>query len=348
MRSIIALLCLLSALAHAEWTLVVPQEPGSGTAVWSELIARHLSKQLNEPVVIRHIPGAKDIPGFNKWHNEMRDQPKTIMVSHGGNAVSYLVDKVDYDYGQYASVGMMNLDIVVGIKKGANPKTDKLKFAYSSGAEPDGIAMALMACGPKSTTIAYLNCFRDRFVWINSMKGNERRMAYIRNELNVTRETPAAWNKFYTEMTDTVVWFTHGVYDFKQGKQVDDANYPGFLFETVYEKTWGEKPKGELYRAYVLARTFRDSMQKALWVNKDNPHTEQLRKALRSMTQDPASTSDIERDSGKYGWILGRDGDKVVSTLRRSVTEQKLKTLGFWFDNAYQFKTVFKPELVSK
>ena len=39
--------------------------------------------------MVRHIPGARDIPGFNKFHNDLRFDDKTIMVAHGGNGVSY-------------------------------------------------------------------------------------------------------------------------------------------------------------------------------------------------------------------------------------------------------------------
>ena len=61
--------------------------------------------------------GARDIPGFNKFHNELQNDPKTIMVSHGGNGVSFLNEKVDYNYSDYESVGLMNLNIIVASRK---------------------------------------------------------------------------------------------------------------------------------------------------------------------------------------------------------------------------------------
>lgn len=61
----------LATSALADYTLIVPQEPGKGTSVWGEIIAKNLEKFLpdGEKVVIRHIPGARDIPGYNKFHN---------------------------------------------------------------------------------------------------------------------------------------------------------------------------------------------------------------------------------------------------------------------------------------
>ena len=137
MKKFIALVatCLTMATAQAEYRMIVPQEAGNGTAVWASIIARHLEKQLGEPIVIQHIPGAKDIPGFNEFHNKLRNDPKTIMVSHGGNGIGYLVDRVDYDYKFYDSIGMMNLNIVVGkhIGNPADGKERKLRIAGSSG-----------------------------------------------------------------------------------------------------------------------------------------------------------------------------------------------------------------------
>ena len=81
---------MFTTVAHADYTMVVPQKPGGGTSVWAEIVAKELEKYLCENINIKHIPGARDIPGFNKWHNEMRDDDKVIMVSHGGNCVAFI------------------------------------------------------------------------------------------------------------------------------------------------------------------------------------------------------------------------------------------------------------------
>ena len=141
----------IMSAAQADYTLIVPQAPGKGTSVWAGIIAKNLSKFLDEPVVIRHIPGARDIPGFNKFHNDLRMDDKTIMVAHGGNGVSYLLDKVDYNYFDYELIGSMNNDIVLGKHAGADEKSGNWKIAGGSGFEPDGAAVAMLLCGPQGT-----------------------------------------------------------------------------------------------------------------------------------------------------------------------------------------------------
>ena len=352
-KLLIALLASVGIMsaAQADYTLIVPQAPGGGTAVWASIVAQNLSKYTDEPVVIRHIPGARDIPGFNEFHNKLRFDNKTIMVAHGGNGVSFLLDKVDYDYRQYDSIGMMNLDIVVGKRVGTDAKKDTFKVAGGSGLEPDGMAMAMMVCGPQpaGSIDAYLKCFKERIVWINGINGAERRLGFLRGELNTTRESPPAWIKFWSDKEkNNEVWFTHGTYDLKSKKQVPDENFPGTQFEDQYKKLWGKYPEGELYEAYRLTRNWRDVIQKSLWVNKGNPNTEKLRTALNKMLADPEAVAAIEKDSGKYSWIVGNDGNAVINELSKLITETSLKGAVKWNQEAYGFPSVYKPQLLNK
>ena len=132
LTSAVAALAITATTALADITVVNPQKPGGGTTVWTEIIMKELEKHLGERIVIRNIPGARDIPGINKFHNELRFDENTIVVTHGGNGVSFLQEEVDYNYAEYDSIGLMNLNIIMGKVKGAD--MDKAKFAGTSGA----------------------------------------------------------------------------------------------------------------------------------------------------------------------------------------------------------------------
>lgn len=346
-QALLLSLSVATTSALAEYIMIVPQKPGGGTSVWAGLVAQGLEKHLDEKIVIRHIPGAKDIPGLNEFHNKLRYNDNVIMVSHGGNGVSYLVDEIDYDYKNYTSIGMMNLNIVLGRKDELDPKQDRITLAGGSGLEPDGMAVAMLACGNLPTVEDYAACWEQKVTWVNGVGGGERRLGFQRGEFNTTRESVAAWFKFYQNMTENKLWFHHGLFDLQTSQQVDDPNFPaGYQFEDVFQQYWGEKPTGEFYEAYTLSRAFRDVLQKALWVNKGNPNTEKLRTALRAMLQDPKTMAELEKNTGEYEWIVGDDGDLVVDMLRKNITKKKLQTLVWWHDNAYRFKSVYKPELI--
>lgn len=342
----LAMLAFGASSAQADFTMVIPQKPGGGTSVWAQIVAKELSKKLGESITLRHIAGARDIPGFNEFQNELQFDDDIMMVSHGGNGVSFLQEKVDYDYSNYSSIGMMNLTIVLGKWR----DMEKISFAAGSGNVPDGIALALLTCGPDKSVEAYKQCFDEEVLWVNGMSSGERRLAFLRKELTVTRENPAAYKKHVQPLIEegnVETWFTHGLLDKDSGNHVDDPNFPGLQFEKVFERTWGVAPSGELYDAYKLVKSYRDALQKAIWVRKGNPNTERLRRAMTEMINDPESTKVFHEKVGKYEWIVGDDGDKVVAILKGLTTRNSLTTLIEWNRSVFGLDSVFKESLVN-
>lgn len=336
-----------ATVAKADYTFLVPQPPGGGTSVWATIIGRELEKKLGERIIIQHLPGAKDIPGPNKFQKELRFDDKTIMVAHGGNAESFLIDKIEYRYEDWAPIGLMNLNIVVSKRPDQNVE-NLVKFAAGSGNTPDAMAVTMLVCGPQPDIAAYVACYNQKVRYVPNMSGGERRLAYLRGELNVHRETPSAYRKYFDGKPESAVWFTHGVLNLATGKVDDDVNYPGVLFETVYQKRWGVPPAGDLFDAYGLIRSYRDYLQKSLWVNKGNPNTEKLRKALRDMLADPISVSAIEDDSGRYEWVVGDDVHRGMGVLRSMTREKPLRVLVDWLTVTQRYEAIFKPELVQR
>lgn len=347
-KRLLFVLAMASSVAHADYKFIVPQEPGGGTSVWASIVARELEKKLGEKIVLEHIPGARDIPGANKFQKELRFDNKTVMIAHGGNAESFLIEKVEYNYRDWDPIGLMNLTIVVGNRRDSDPYR-QIRFAAGSGNNPDAMAMVLLQCGPKPNMEAYLSCYNERFKFVKGMKANERRLAYMRGELNVQRETPAAYNKHLLAIPENTLWFSHGILDLKTGRVVSDSNYPtAGSFQEVYKRKWGTEPQGDLYDAYLLVKQYRDVLQKSLWVNKNNPNTEKLRQALRDMLADPQAVAAIERDTGRYPWLVGRDVEKAQVALDQLTTRKALKDLVWWSSRAFGVEAYYKEEIANK
>jgi hypothetical protein len=342
--TVFALVTATSALA--EYTMIVPQKPGGGTSVWAEIVARELEKYLGEKIVLVHIPGARDIPGFDEFHNSLQFDDKTIMVSHGGNGVSFLQEEVDYNYAEYESVGLMNLNIIAGKLKGVDLTAGGVRFAAGSGNDPEAMAMTMLICGPDLTVDEYINCFGENVTWVKGMDGGERRLAFKRGELNGTRENPAAYKKHVETDENVEIWFHHGILDPVTGNHNDDPNFLGYQFEALFEKQWGVAPSGDFYDAYKLAKSFRDGLQKALWVSADNPNLETLRAALTEMVNNEESRYAIEQDVGKYEWLIGEDANELRDTLFSMISEQALTDLVNFNQTALGLDSVFKEELV--
>jgi hypothetical protein len=332
--------------AMAEVTMVVPQKPGQGTTVWADIVKKELEKHLGEKITLRLIPGARDIPGINAWHNDLRFDENTIVVTHGGNGVSFLQEQVDYNYAEYDSVGLMNLNIIAGKRIGDD--MSKPRFPAGSGMVPEAFAMTLMLCGPDKSVDEYIACFKENVVWVKGMSGSERRLAFKRGDLNGTRENPATFQKHVEPDTNAELWFHHGLLDPTTGNHVDDTNYPaGYQVEQIFEARWGVAPSGEFYDAYKLVKSFRDGLQKAIWVNKGN---EVLRKrmiaAMYAMKNDADSMAAIEAKNGKYEWFIGDDGDQMRDTLMTFITEDALKNLVKFNKEALGLKSIYKADLV--
>ena len=337
----------LATTAFADITLVVPQKPGAGTTVWTEIVAKELEPFLGESINIKMIPGARDIPGFDKWHNKLRFEDDHFMVSHGGNGVAFLQEQVDYDYSQYESIGLMNLNIITAIRNDADET--RPAFAAGSGMVPEAFAMTLLICGPDKSVDEYVECFKEHVTWVPGMSGGERRLAFKRGELTGTRENPAAFKKHAIpsiEAGDARLWFHHGILDAASGVHRDDPNYPGYQLEDLFEQKWGVRPSGEFYDAYVLVKSFRDGLQKAIWANKDNPNSKRLQAALVAMTQDEKAMANLLAKVGNYKWLIGDDGDQQRDTLMTFVTEDALRNLVKFNTEALGLASIYKGHLI--
>jgi len=314
---------ILSSRASAEFVFIVPQEPGGGTSVWATVIAGELEKKLNERIAIRHIPGARDIIGFEKFHKELRFDDNAIMVSHGGNAVSFLQEKVTYDYSAYDPIAIMNNNIIVSRLNNFDWKKDKIIFPERSGGVPESMGLALLVGGPH----AWDN-WEQRVVYVKGMETPDCRLAFRRGEINVTRENPAAYKKYVEQIENAVIFFHHGLFDPETKKFKQDPNFKDSpTLEELYSQTWGEASSGALYDAYKMVKAWRDGIQKALWVNKGNPNRDRLRKAVSEMLADPESLANIQEKLGTYPWLVGEDAKTFVDSLYPLVTEPALRTL---------------------
>ena len=342
---VISLGIVTSALAET-FTFVVPQKPGSGTTVWTEIVLKELARFMpGHTLKLRNFPGARDIPAVNAFQNELRFDDTIIMVSHGGNGVSFLQEQVDYNYADWESIGMMNLNIIVGKRLDAD--LDNIIFASNPGRVPDAMALALLLCGKLDSIDAYTTCFKSKVTFVPGFKkGGDRRLAFKRGELTVDRENPAAYKKHIAPNEEAEVWFHHGILQ-ADGSHADDPNYPGLQLETLYEQKWGEAPSGPMYDAYVLVKSFRDAMQKAFWVNAGNPNAELLQKALLEMSKDEQAIKAIQKKVGKYEWVIGAEGNARRDTLMTFVTEDALRDLVKFSNEALNIEAVYKESILN-
>jgi len=346
MLRILFALLLITSVAKADYTLVVPQKPSGGTSVWSQIVVAEWEKHLGEKIILKYLPGARDQMGPNQFQNELRFDDKTILVSHGGNGISYLIEPVEYNYFDWDSIGHMNLNIIVGADDMvANRCCQDIKFSAGSGMIPEIMAITMLMGGPDMDPYKAYNKY---ITFVKGMSGSERRLAFMRGDLNATRENPAAYKKHVMPLIEKGVaetWFHHGILDVESGTHVKDPNFTEPTFEELYYDMYMTQPSGDFYDAYKLVKSWRDSLQKAFWVNKNNPNKQKLIDALNKMIADPQSVAAIEKKVGKYEWRVGEDGNNTVKILKSFITPEALKTLVDFTDIELGYNTVYKEDL---
>ena len=346
MFRIITALLMMTSVAVADYNLIVPQKPSGGTSVWSQIVVQEWEKHLGEKINLVYKPGARDQLGPNEFQNKLRFDDKTILVSHGGNGISYLVEPVDYNYLDWESIGQMNLNIIVGARKNANTLNGPIKFSAGSGMTPEIMAITMLLGGPGAD---YDRVFAEKIVWVKGMSGSERRLAFRRGDLNGTRENPAAYKKHVQPLTKdgtAFTWFHHGLLNVKTGQHDKDPNFKEPTFEALFESTHGVAPSGDFYDAYKLVKSWRDALQKAFWVNRGNPNKAKLVAALDRMIADPVSVAAIQKKVGQYEWRTGAEGDAAVRTLKSFITLGALKTLTDFGKNQLDYNAVYKEQLL--
>ena len=345
LKKTIMALVLMTTTALADYNLIVPQKPSGGTSVWAQIVVAEWEKHLGEKINLIYKPGARDQLGPNEFQKKLRFDDKTILVSHGGNGISYLVEPVEYNYFDWESVGHMNLNIIVGARNKADTKNGPIQFPSGSGMTPEIMAIVMLLTGPDGDPV---KTFEDKIVWVKGMKGSERRLAFIRGDLNATRENPAAYKKHVMPVIgkgDAYTWFHHGLLNVKTGNHDKDPNFIEPTFEALYEEMWLTAPSGDFYDAYKLVKSWRDALQKAFWVNQGNPNKAKRVAALDKMIKDPASVAAIEKKVGKYEWRTGAEGDAAVRTLKSFITPGALKTLTDFGREQLGYNAVYKEGL---
>ena len=117
-------------------------------------------------------------------------------------------------------------------------------------------------------------------------------------------------------------------------------------FEDVYFKRWGLYPSGPVYDAYALVRAFRDGLQKAMWVSKDNPNADKIIAAMEAMVNDPVSMASINKTAGKYPWVVGDAAQAHTDAILNLVQEDALRDLVTIANEQMGLASVYKPELI--
>lgn len=115
--------------AMADYRLVVPSPKGTGTAIWGDVVAAELEKYLGEKVIVENIKGGKGNVGLETFNTKYKDDPKTILLAHGGNANAWLIENVNWSFKDWEPVLIQPYNITTTVASDWDWKNERLDLA---------------------------------------------------------------------------------------------------------------------------------------------------------------------------------------------------------------------------
>lgn len=326
--TLVASLLFTVTSAMAEYRLVVPSPKGTGTAIWADVVAAELEKYLGERVIVENIKGGKGNVGLETFNTKYKDDPKTILLAHGGNANAWLIENVNWSFKNWAPIMIQPYNITTTIKSDFDWQNEKLNLADCSGCVPETLGWTLL--------IGW-----DNINFVRKMSAGDAKQAWLRGDFNYIREPASRHIKNTLPMVEggeALRLFNHGMFTPNNGF-VQDPNWPDTPMVTdLYKDTFGKDPSGDVYEAYILSAVWRDGLQKGLFMH-PGANTEAVVDAFERMMANEDSRKYLISKLGDYPMYFGEESNIIMDSLYGYVTKERLKLLVDFAKNKMEWST---------
>ena len=325
----------LRAESPTDFTIILPQKAGGGTALFGTEFTKEMSKVMGRRIRWVFIPGQDQVKGPNDFHRDYKDDAGGMVTI--GDGLSWLINPMaQYDFSEWQPIVIQPSNIALFGRQGF--EKDIRWGKHHIGSLPDIMAVAQIY-GMENIT------------YVPGYKGKEMRMAYLRGELNLARGNVKYFLKTikaYVEKGESALLFHHGLWNPKTGSYDDDPNLDAPTFRDFYRSKFGSFPSGPLYDAYTLALRFRGPLQ-GIFVHKGNPNKDRLIEAVRKVLGDPEAKARLVKTFGNYRFLVGKEASDYMEALYATVEEEPLRLLVDWAAaGPAKFQAVFKPDRVSR
>jgi len=314
--------------AMADYRLVVPSPKGTGTAIWGDVVAAELEKYLGEKVIVENIKGGKGNVGLETFNTKYKDDPKTILLAHGGNANAWLIENVNWSFKDWEPVLIQPYNITTTVASDWDWKNERLDLADCSGCVPETLAWTMLKGW-------------ENINFIRKMSAGEAQQAWLRGDFKYIREPASRHIKNTVPMVDkgeAVRLFNHGMFTPDNGF-VQDYNWLDTPMATeLYEREFGIAPEGPVFEAYILAAVWRDGLQKGLFMH-PGANTAEVIDAFERMMANDESRAYLVSKLGDYPMYFGDESNIIMDSLYNYVTKERLTYLTDFAKNNMEWST---------
>jgi hypothetical protein len=326
--TIIATFFMLTGVAMADYRLIIPSPHGTGTSIWGQVVAEELEKYLGERIIIEHIDGGKGNLGLEVFNTRYRDDPRAILLAHGGNANAWLIEDVNWTFYDWDPIVIQPYNITTTIRAGYDWQNETLNLADCSGCVPETLAWTML--------IGW-----DNINFVRSMNASDAQQAWMRGDFNYIREPASRHISNTAPLVDqglAVRLFNHGIFMPGDGF-VADYNWPDTPTAVeLYRQVHGRDPRGPVYEAYILSAVWRDGLQKGLFMHKGG-ESQRVLDAFREMMENEESRNYLIERLGDYPIFYGEESRAVMEDLYSYVTRERLQYLVDFARNNMRWST---------
>ena len=201
--SVVGVLLAVSPRAGSptDFTMILPQKAGGGTALFGTEFTEQMSKVMGTRIRWVFIPGQDQMKGPNVFHREYKDD-EGAMVTIGDGLAWLISPRVEYDLSEWDPIVIQPANITIFGRDGF--EKDIRWGAGHIGSLPDIMAVAKIWGMENINYVAGFN------------KGKARRMAYLRGELNLARGNVKYFLKTIKPEVvkgNSTLLFHHGLWD---------------------------------------------------------------------------------------------------------------------------------------
>ena len=313
--------------AFADYTLIVPSPKGTGTSIWADVVAQELKKYLGERIIVKNIKGGKGNVGLETFASKYKNDPKAILLAHGGNANAWLIEDVKWSFKDWEPILIQPYNITTTISSNFDWQDELLYLADCSGCVPETLAWTLLKGW-------------ENITFIRKMSAGDAKLAWLRGDLKYIREPASRHIKNTVPMVKegkAIRLFNHGLYT--DNGFIQDHNWPNTPTAIeLYRKTFNKEPSGLVYEAYILSAVWRDGLQKGLFMH-PNSNSEKVISSFKDMMNNKESRNYLIEKLGNYPMYFGDDSKLIMDSLYSYVTKERLQALIVFASKHMQWST---------
>lgn len=300
-------------------TITVPFREGGASDTYTRLIAPYLSEHLpGQPsMVVRNIPGGSGgLVGANRFERTATTDGLEVFAGSVSTNFNYALDAegVEFDLSRYEPV-------ILSPQGAAIYVSSDLGVEGAAGI-PDLVGQDLVYAGqsPTSAELRQLFIFNMLGLDVQTIWGvstSERRMAFMRGEVNIGNESLAAFLTHAQPMVDdglAVPLFSYGVLN-DAGEFERDPHFPDLPhFLEVYEQVNGAPMTGVELEVWTALYHLSVSASKYLLLPPETPQdiVDAYSAAATEMLADAEMRGETEELLGQYPQYVGENAKRIL------------------------------------